>query len=72
MPRTYTACAASGITADHLQAVILVKASRLQKMMIHIQQKYGSVEQYLQQQAGLDEEIMKQLRSQLLTEVTTG
>jgi protein-tyrosine phosphatase len=56
-----------GITADHLQAVILVKATRLQKMMQHIQQQYSSVEQYLEQKAELDPQIFHQLRASLLT-----
>lgn len=56
-----------GITADHLQAVILVKAIRLEKTMAHIQQKYGSVIGYLEQQAGINDQVMNQLRAHLLT-----
>lgn len=57
-----------GITTKHLQALILVKADRLQKMLTHIQQKYGSIEDYLSTAAGLKEDYFIQMRENLLTE----
>lgn len=57
-----------GITADHLQAVILVKAERLQKMFDYVEQKYGTVESYLLQNAGLKPEHLVQIRQNLLLE----
>ncbi len=56
-----------GVTVDHLQAVILVKAARLEKTVGHIEQKYGSVTDYLEIQAGVDHQIINQLRTNLLT-----
>jgi protein-tyrosine phosphatase len=56
-----------GITVDHLQAVILVKAERLQKMFSHIEQKYGSSEAYLRSTAGLTEAHFAQIKQNLLT-----
>jgi protein-tyrosine phosphatase len=55
-----------GITVDHMQAVMLVKAERLQKMRQHIEHNYGSITQYLQTKAGINEKIMAQLRCHLL------
>ena len=55
-----------GITADHLQSLLLVKASRLEKTIAHIEQNYGSVLQYLEQQAGIDGQVIHRLRTNLL------
>ncbi|HRQ41206.1 MAG TPA: tyrosine-protein phosphatase [Chloroflexota bacterium] len=56
-----------GITVDHLQAVILVKATRLEKTWAHIERKYGSITGYLEEQAGISQQTMHQLRASLLT-----
>lgn len=56
-----------GITVDHMQSVILVRAERLQKMMRHIDFNYGSVEHYLFEKAGISDTIIRQLQSILLT-----
>jgi protein-tyrosine phosphatase len=55
-----------GITVDHMQAVMLVKAERLQKMRQHIEHNDGTIAQYLQTKAGINEKIMAQLRQNLL------
>lgn len=56
-----------GVTVDHLQAVILVKATRLEKTLAHIVQTYGSITNYLVEQAGVNHQMMRQLRANLLT-----
>ncbi|MBX3058212.1 MAG: tyrosine-protein phosphatase [Anaerolineae bacterium] len=56
-----------GVTVDHLQAVILVRAARLEKTLAHIEQTYGSVTDYLSEQAGVSHQVMHQLRTNLLT-----
>lgn len=56
-----------GITADHVQPIVLVKAGRLLKMKQHIEQTYGSIGRYLQDKAGLHEPLWAQLQANLLT-----
>ena len=61
-----------GITVDHLQAVILTRAERLQNMFLHIDQKYGSVQSYLLNFAGLHSDDIHQIRQNFLVNKFVG
>jgi protein-tyrosine phosphatase len=58
-----------GISVDDLQDLLLVKAKTLQGALDHLRQNYGSVENYLHEQAGVSDEIINQLRQNWLVDV---
>ena len=57
-----------GISLDDLQDLLLVKAKTLQGALDHLRQRYGSVESYLRNQAGVPDETLAQLRQDWLVE----
>lgn len=59
-----------GVSMDDLQDLYLVKAKTLQNALDHLQQKYGSLDNYLRNQAGVSDETIAQLRQNWLTEVS--
>ncbi len=58
-----------GISVDDLQDLLLVKVKTLRGALAHIQQCYGSLENYLRDQAGVSDETIAQLRQNWLVEV---
>jgi protein-tyrosine phosphatase len=59
-----------GVSMDELQDLYLVKAKTLQSALDYLRQMYGSLENYLRDQAGVSDETIAQLRQNWLTEVS--
>ena len=55
-----------GVTADDLQPMILSQPKTMQGVFDHIRQQYGSLETYLSETVGLDDETIARLRNNLL------
>ncbi|WP_420631055.1 tyrosine-protein phosphatase [Candidatus Leptofilum sp.] len=58
-----------GVNIDDLQDLLLVKAKTLQGALAHMRQKYGSLEGYLRNQAGVSDETIARLRQTWLVDV---
>ncbi|GJM42118.1 MAG: protein-tyrosine-phosphatase [Ardenticatenaceae bacterium] len=57
-----------GANVDDLQDLLLVKAKTLQGALTHLRQKYGSLDSYLRDAAGISDETIAQLRDFWLVE----
>ena len=57
-----------GISVDDLQDLLLVKADTLQGALVHLRQKYGSIENYLRNEAAVSDETIAQLRQNWLVD----
>lgn len=55
-----------GLTSHHLQPLLVADPETMQAMIRHINHKYGSVERYLHQAAGVDQRVLRTLRENLL------
>ena len=55
-----------GMSLDGLQDLLLVKAKTLQGALDHIQQKYGSLDSYLRDAAGVSDKTIAELRANWL------
>jgi protein-tyrosine phosphatase len=55
-----------GITIDDMRPLLTANPEMLQSVLDHIRQRYGSVEGYLRDAAGLDDATIARLKSQLL------
>lgn len=58
-----------GVSVDDLQDLFLVKAKTLQGALSHVRQTYGSLDNYLRNQAGVSDETIAQLRQNWLISV---
>ena len=58
-----------GISVDDLQDLLLVKAKTLQGALDHLCQNYGSLEEYLRNQAAVSDETIAQLRHNWLVKL---
>ena len=61
-----------GVPMDYLQDLLLVKAKTLQGSLDYVRQKYGSLDSYLRNQAGVSEETIAQLQANWLMPVEQG
>ncbi|WP_420645213.1 tyrosine-protein phosphatase [Candidatus Leptofilum sp.] len=59
-----------GIAVDDLQDLLLVKAKTLQSALAHLRQKYGSVDAYLRNCAGVSDETVARLHQNWLVDIT--
>lgn len=57
-----------GVSVDDLQDLFLVKAKTLQGALDHLRQTYGSLDNYLRNQAGVSDETIAQLRKNWLVD----
>ena len=57
-----------GVPNHQVQALFVVEIAWLEALLAYIRQTYGTVEEYLVQRAGLEPEIIDQLRAELLVE----
>jgi protein-tyrosine phosphatase len=55
-----------GVTVDDVQPILTADPALMRHTLDYIRQQYGTVEQYLQQKAGLDDTILAALRDNLL------
>ncbi|MBC8098201.1 MAG: tyrosine-protein phosphatase [Armatimonadetes bacterium] len=55
-----------GVSVNDLYPMLVADAATLHAALKHLYSRYGSIEQYLQQAAGVDEAIIAQLRANLL------
>ncbi|MBZ0290146.1 MAG: tyrosine-protein phosphatase, partial [Anaerolineae bacterium] len=55
-----------GITVDDMQLMLTANPEMMQAVLDHIRRRYGSVEGYLRDAAGLDDDTISRLRAQLL------
>ena len=59
-----------GVSADDLQDLLLVKAKTLKAALAYLQEKYGSIDTYLREQAGVSDATLAQLRRSWLVDVS--
>ena len=57
---------ALGIAPEKLTPLLAANPVWIEKLLAHLKQKYGSVEGFLKQKAGMDEATLQQLRANLL------
>lgn len=56
-----------GISSQMVQPMLLAQPATMQALLAYVRTKYGSVERYLIDKAGVDERVPGQLRAELLT-----
>ncbi|MDW8325454.1 MAG: tyrosine-protein phosphatase [Anaerolineales bacterium] len=55
-----------GLTENEVRPAMTVNAAYLQRLFAHLRTEYGSIDRYLRNAAGLTEETLERLRTQLL------
>jgi protein-tyrosine phosphatase len=56
-----------GVRADDLYPLLVANPATLKSALAHVYEKYGSVDNYLREAAGLDDDIISRLKANLLT-----
>lgn len=55
-----------GVTGEHIKPLLIANPAAMRAALEHIDTKYGSIERYLRDAAGLDDSVLSRLRELLL------